>query len=154
MPYLTVIAGPNGSGKTTLTSLVREAFQDTPVLDPDARVMLNQGIQPEASSLIEAGREVLVRANELLQACQSFVVETTLSGNTYLRMMRQAKALDYTIVLVFVGTQSVEINLQRVRERVASGGHDVPEADQRRRYPRSGKSTQSLRTCRRSCVVR
>jgi predicted ABC-type ATPase len=64
-------------------------------------------------------------------------VETTLSGNTYLRMMVRAKSLGYTVVLFYVGTTDVSINLERVRNRVADGGHDVPEEDQLRRYPRS-----------------
>jgi len=64
-------------------------------------------------------------------------VETTLSGNTYLRMMKKAKELGYLVVLMYVGTTRVEINMQRVRFRVTRGGHDVPEEDQIRRYPRS-----------------
>jgi predicted ABC-type ATPase len=76
-------------------------------------------------------------ADELLAAKQSFLVETTLSGNTYLRMMGRAKVAGYLVILLFVGTDDVSINLQRVRQRVRNGGHDVPEEDQLRRYPRS-----------------
>ena len=76
-------------------------------------------------------------AERLLAADQSFTVETTLSGNTYIRMMTRAKALEYLVVLMYVGTTYVSINMQRVKFRVAKGGHDVPEEDQRRRYPRS-----------------
>jgi predicted ABC-type ATPase len=39
--------------------------------------------------------------------------------------------------LLYVGTDDVSINMQRVRQRVINGGHDVPEEDQLRRYPRS-----------------
>jgi predicted ABC-type ATPase len=88
-------------------------------------------------SAIDAGREVLVNSNKLLVAHQSFLVETTLSGNTYLRMMSRAKAAGYLVRLIYVGTDDVSINLQRVRQRVKNGGHDVPEEDQLRRYPRS-----------------
>ena len=52
-------------------------------------------------------------------------------------MMRQAKSCGYSTSLFFVGTIDVEINLTRVAQRVMNGGHDVPEEDQRRRYPRS-----------------
>ncbi len=52
-------------------------------------------------------------------------------------MMRRAKALGYDVTLLFVATDDVQINLSRVRQRVEEGGHDVPEEDQRRRYPRS-----------------
>ena len=40
-------------------------------------------------------------------------------------------------MVVFVGTAAVEINMERVKARVLKGGHDVPEEDQRRRYPRT-----------------
>ena len=86
---------------------------------------------------MDAGRAVLLRAEELLSNKQSFLVETTLSGNTYLRMMKRAREQGYTVVLLFVGTSDVSINLRRVRGRVRKGGHNVPEADQLRRYPRS-----------------
>ena len=91
----------------------------------------------EAGSAMDAGRAVLELAEGLLASGQSLLVETTLSGNTYLRMMRRAKELGYQVNLLFVGTAGVSINLQRVELRVRKGGHDVPEADQLRRYPRS-----------------
>ena len=137
MPTLTVVAGPNGSGKSTLTRLGRETFQQDPVLDPDAiakSLLLEHNSNP---SLMDAGRVVLARANDQLRNHQSFLVETTLSGNTYLKMMARAKGLGYSIVLIFVGTEDVSINMGRVRARVKKGGHDVPGEDQLRRYPRS-----------------
>jgi predicted ABC-type ATPase len=137
VPTLTVIAGPNGSGKSTLTRIGREAFQDAPVLDPDAIARKLQNTFVGGGSAIDAGREVLDTAAAYLRCRQSFLVETTLSGNTYLRMMREAKGLGYTVILMFVGTTNVEINIERVKQRVSNGGHDVSEEDQRRRYPRS-----------------
>jgi predicted ABC-type ATPase len=137
VPILTVVAGPNGSGKSTLTRIAREAFQDLPILDPDAIAKKIQKTSVNGGSAIDAGRAVLEQAAELIRHQQSFLVETTLSGNTYLRMMREAKLAGYRTSLFFVGTADIEINLKRVAERVAEGGHDVPEEDQRRRYPRS-----------------
>ena len=135
-PVLTIIAGPNGSGKSTLTSSARSTFLDAVVLDPDAKAhslqsKLSEGVQP-----IEAGKQILTEAAGLLAAGSSFSVETTLSGGTYLKMAARAKAAGYAVALLFVGTESVEINIQRVNARVRKGGHDVPEDDQRRRFPR------------------
>ena len=93
---------------------------------------------------LEAGKEVLRRAAALLAARQSFVVETTLSGSTYLRMAEDAKAAGFSLVVLFVGTSSIEINLQRVRDRVRKGGHDIPEHDQRRRFPRTFANVKKL----------
>ena len=76
-------------------------------------------------------------AEGFLRTQSSFLVETTLSGNTYLKMMLRAKGLGYTVILLFVGTSDVAINIQRIKDRVAKGGHDIPESDQLRRFPRS-----------------
>jgi predicted ABC-type ATPase len=126
MPTFTVVAGANGSGKTTLTKWAREEFQESSVLDPDAIARSLQATGTNSGSAIDAGREVLSMAERLLDGRQSFTVETTLSGNTYLRMMKRAKDLGYLVVFMYVGTTGVEINMQRVRFRVTRGGHDVP----------------------------
>jgi predicted ABC-type ATPase len=135
-PVLTIVAGANGAGKSTLTSVARAIFQQTPVLDPDAFAQLLEADR-SAPSQIEAGKRVLRLCAEFLERRESFAVETTLSGKTYRHVAKQARELGYFVVLIYVGTESLEINLQRVRSRVEKGGHHVPEADQRRRYPRS-----------------
>jgi predicted ABC-type ATPase len=43
----------------------------------------------------------------------------------------------FEVVLIYIGAESVEINLVRISERVRVGGHSVPENDVRRRYLRS-----------------
>jgi predicted ABC-type ATPase len=136
VPNFVVVAGPNGSGKTTLTRYGREAFQQLAILDPDAIARGMSSTDDVDVSNIDAGRAVLGLAAELLEKQEDFLVETTLSGSTYLRMMRSAKDAGYTVILLFVGTESIDINLQRIRDRVAKGGHDVPEEDQRRRFNR------------------
>jgi predicted ABC-type ATPase len=91
LPTFTVVAGANGAGKSTLTRLGREVFQDSAILDPDAiaRSMQETGDMP--GSTMDAGRIVLQMSERLLVGRQSFLVETTLSGKSYLRMMRHAK---------------------------------------------------------------
>jgi predicted ABC-type ATPase len=86
---------------------------------------------------VAAARQVLKSAAEHLKKSESFAIETTLSGRNYLQMMLDAKALGFEVRLVYIGTESVEINLARIRNRVLAGGHDVPERDVRRRYQRS-----------------
>jgi predicted ABC-type ATPase len=136
-PVLTIIAGSNGCGKSTLTCSARDKFQQYPILDPDAIAKSIQETLGSSHSDIEAGKRVLLNAEEFISAGQSFTVETTLSGSTYLKMAVRAKAAGFNIMVVFVGTSSVEINIERVKIRVLMGGHDVPEEDQRRRYPRT-----------------
>jgi len=135
-PRLTFIAGANGSGKTTLTRWNIALFKEIPLLDPDA---IANTLQATASMLppIAAARQVLKSAAEHLKKSESFAIETTLSGRNYLQMMLEAKARGFEVRLVYIGTESVEINLARIKNRVLAGGHDVPEKDVRRRYQRS-----------------
>jgi predicted ABC-type ATPase len=137
VPTLTIVAGANGAGKSTMTRFGRELFQPHPVLDPDTTAKMDRVMGSGSGSQIAAARTILRVANELLEKRESFSIETTLSGRTYLKMMRAARKLGYEIRLVYIGTEVIEINLERVRVRVQAGGHDIPEGDQRRRYPRS-----------------
>jgi predicted ABC-type ATPase len=90
-------------------------------------------------STIAAGKEVLRLTKEHLERRESFAVETTLSGKNYLQMMEYARGIDrgFEVVLIYIGTESVEINLARIAKRVLGGGHNVPEMDVRRCYLRS-----------------
>ncbi len=84
-----------------------------------------------------AGRQALQRAAQHLESRTSFAIETTLSGHNYLRTMLDARQLGFDVVLIYVGTDSSDINVARVNNRVLLGGHHVPEEDIRRRYERS-----------------
>ena len=75
-----------------------------------------------------------------LAAGRTHLVETTLAGSTILRHIATAQRKDYWIVLHFVSVGSPDLALDRIRNRVALGGHDVPEADVRRRFERSHAS--------------
>lgn len=88
-------------------------------------------------SALTAGREVLKRIAEYLDSGQSFAVETTLADNGPLETMRAARAIGFEVHLIFVALDTPERNIQRVRERVVQGGHDVSDEDIRRRYQRS-----------------
>ncbi|AUT01143.1 hypothetical protein CLI64_12420 [Nostoc sp. CENA543] len=134
-PTLTIIAGPNGSGKSTFTRATQQALQ-VPIIDPDqeARQLRPDDLQAAA---ILGGRQAIKRARAYLSNNESFAVETTLSGHTYLRMMAEVRQKGWQIYLIYVGIDNVEISIERVATRVAQGGHNVPEEDIRRRYSRS-----------------
>ena len=131
-PILTVIAGANGCGKSTLIKWARAFFQQAATLDPDAVAVELQAQSSGQLSPIEAGKQVLLTAEDYLQKGVSFSVETTLSGSTYLKMLVEAKKLGYCTCLFYIGTDNLNINISRVKTRVLKGGHDVPIEDQTR----------------------
>src|SRR5271154_4392590 len=135
MPALTVIAGPNGSGKSTLTSSIW--FEgNANLIDPDAIARRLDSGQP-ARAAIPAAREAIARCRALLGDQLSFTLETTLAGHGAVGIMRQAKKAGYKTFLVYVALGDPELHIERVRLRVAQGGHNIPDADIRRRYYRS-----------------
>jgi predicted ABC-type ATPase len=125
MPTLTVIAGANGSGKSTLTKQL-----DRPILliDPDAIAKELNPIAP-ASMAIASGRKALALAQQYLQSESSFVVETTFAGNTYIKLIGEAKSRGWLVVLIYIGLDNPSMNVLRVADRVELGGHDVPRED-------------------------
>lgn len=64
-------------------------------------------------------------------------METTLAGFGILRLMEAARREGCRIVLHYVSVTSPDQALDRIRNRVALGGHDVPATDVRRRFARS-----------------
>lgn len=71
---------------------------------------------------------------ELLASNKSVAFETTAAGTNYLKYLREAKRKGYEIGLMFLWLSSPEQAIQRVKERVEQGGHDVPAETVRRRY--------------------
>ena len=130
MPILLVVAGPNGCGRSTLTRM--SIFRGLEIIDPDAiaRGMLTGGP-------VQAAREALRRRRDALAASQSHLVKRTLAGSGILRHMAAAWRAGYRIVLHYVSVGAPDQSLDRIRNRVALGDHDVPEADARRRLVRS-----------------
>ena len=81
-----------------------------------------------------AGRLVLKRLDTAVTARQDFVYETTLSSYQSLTLMERCKASGYEVSLVFIALNSADLHVRRVAERVATGGHSIPENVVRRRH--------------------
>lgn len=133
-PWLWLLAGPNGAGKSTLAKTVLSSIDE--IVQPDEIAMVISPSIP-AQAAIPAGRAAVRLRGEMLARRQSFAIETTLSGRTYLRVVRAAKTAGWKIGLIYIGLGSPDLAISRVRERVRAGGHDVPPTDVRRRYARS-----------------
>ena len=134
-PQLWVFAGPNGAGKSTLVA--RRLRDRLPIVNPDVIAIEISREHPDTPAIIEAGKIAVKRRMALLAEGRSFAVETTLSGNSEIRLMRDAANLGYKVNLVFVGVKSSTVSVSRVAHRVRMGLHYVPPEDILRRYQRS-----------------
>lgn len=139
---LYIVGGPNGAGKTTFA----EEFLRVEELEYFGADKIAAELSPTnpAAAAIEAGREFLIRTDQALAAGRNCIIESTLSGRSLLQTIRRSRELKYEIAIQFVYLESAESSLARVRERVLKGGHDVPEVDVRRRFPRALRNFWTL----------
>lgn len=93
-------------------------------------------LEPEAS-VMQAGRLLLTEVRRLVEQKESFALESTLSGRTYINLLRQAKQAGYEIEIHYVWIPGAATAISRIRQRVKQGGHHVPAPDVRRRFERS-----------------
>ncbi|GGF40822.1 zeta toxin family protein [Echinicola rosea] len=134
MKKLYVIAGCNGAGKTTASyTILPEILDCKEFVNADEIARGLSPFQPEKAG-IEAGRLMLKRIKNLLEAGESFAFETTLSTRSYVKFIEKAKGVGYQVTCLFFWLNSEELAISRVETRVKEGGHFIPEEVIRRRY--------------------
>jgi len=132
-PILVVFAGPNGSGKTSLAQI---AYANSTRL-PRLYINADSIAKDLSIDAYKAAREAEKLRNDAIATGVSFVMETVMSTPDKVKLLREAKGRGYSIHLEYITTQSPVINVERVRNRVLDGGHDVPEDKIVSRYERS-----------------
>jgi predicted ABC-type ATPase len=137
------VGGPNGSGKTTFFTRLFGSSPSVEFVNADVVAMELNHEAPEKAA-IAAGREVLKRLHQLEQERRDFAFEATLSGVWHAKYLQGLRDAGFKIVIFFLWLRSEELAVQRVKQRRRRGGHNVPEADIRRRYLRSVYNMENL----------
>jgi predicted ABC-type ATPase len=139
VPCIYVLAGTNGAGKSSIGGAMFRHL-GAGYFNPDeaARQILKTNpamTQEEANSAAwSKGKRLLERA---IAEKLTFAFETTLGGETITALLAKALSAGIDVRIWYVGLNSPELHLARVRSRVKKGGHDIPEAQIRERYVRS-----------------
>lgn len=135
-PTITVLAGTNGAGKSSVGGeLLRQS--GVPYYNPDAvaREILseNPGMDlSEANGL--AWQEEVRQLKEAIRLRQDFSFESTLGGATITGILQDALDAGLDVWIWYVGLESPELHIARVKARVAQGGHPIPEEAIRTRF--------------------
>jgi len=133
-PRLYIIAGPNGAGKTTFAREFLPRYAECKqFVNADFIAGGLAPFSPETAAL-RAGRLLLEQIRLLADKRSDFGFETTLSGVTYVSLLRKLKAQGYRIQMFFLWIPNVELALKRIADRVRMGGHDIPKNVVRRRF--------------------
>jgi predicted ABC-type ATPase len=129
-----MIGGPNGAGKTSW------AYRQLPstlfiseFINADEIARGLSPLAPEGSAL-SAGRLMVARLNELVDAAEDFAFETTCSGRGHARLLRRCRSKNYLFTMIFLWLPSAQVAIERVARRIKQGGHRIPEDVIVRRY--------------------
>lgn len=134
MPSLYIIAGCNGAGKTTASfTVLPELLNIREFVNADEIARGLSPFQPEKVA-IQAGKIMLRRIDELLEEGKDFAFETTLSTRSFVILCEEARQKRYDLYMVFLWLPSVNHAIERVKDRVSEGGHDIPQDTIVRRY--------------------
>lgn len=139
-PTLAILGGINGAGKTTTAERLATLppYANAVFLNPDkitAAIRLAEPELPLSTAEFRGIRRVAEEIDRLIASRRSFVTETVLASAVYRKLCREAQEVGFRVHLFWVGLGHVEESIARVALRVAKGGHDVPEAAIRRRWP-------------------
>jgi predicted ABC-type ATPase len=137
---LYIIAGCNGAGKTTASfTILPEILDCKEFVNADEIAKGLSPFQPEKVA-IEAGRIMLNRINELILENQNFAFETTLATRSFKKKIIEAKDKGYHVTMLFFWLESSELAKERVKTRVAEGGHNIKSEIIERRFKKGIKN--------------
>jgi predicted ABC-type ATPase len=140
-----VLAGVNGAGKSSIGGAYLRANQRD-YFNPDhaaQRIRKMEGTSIDDANA-QAWQEGKLRLESAIETRRSYVFESTLGGTTIPRLLREAAEAGLKVVVWFVGLSTPEQHIARVRARVASGGHNIPEEMIRQRWDASRRNVIAL----------
>lgn len=145
-PEAVVIAGPNGSGKSTYTEYILGPGQ---FADSSFEYINADNIQSSTGcSALDAAIEATILRELAIFEKRNFAFETVLSTRRNLDLLIKAKSEGYFIRCFYFITVDSSINFQRVENRVAEGGHDVPKDKIESRYNKAlGLVPELIKVC-------
>lgn len=135
MRRLDLVVGPNGAGKSTFVEFtLAPLLPGFPFVNADEIAKKRWPGDPVGHSYAAAKVAARTRST-MISAGRSFIAETVFSHPSKLELIDEARAAAY-VVMLHVLLVPEDLAVQRVRLRVAAGGHDVPETKIRERYAR------------------
>ena len=139
MPRVIIVGGPNGAGKTTFASAYLSIDREITAFVNADEISRDLAVHnlPEAVTNVRAARAMLERIDELIDAGDDLVIETTLASLAYAQKIPVWQQKGYHVALIYLRLPNPEQSIERVQRRVAAGGHGIPEGVIRRRFGRS-----------------
>ena len=142
MKIYVIFAGVNGAGKSTLYQSSEE-YLGLPRVNLD-EIVKEIGSWKVEKDAVKAGMIAVKMIKDYFEKGISFNQETTLCGHSIIRNIHKAKEYGYYVDMNYVGLDSSELAIQRVKKRVLDGGHGIPDEDVIKRYSESIKNLKTV----------
>jgi hypothetical protein len=138
-----LFAGVNGAGKTTLFNAMNGNVKKSFRINSD-EIVREIGKWDSETDQVKAAKIAVGLRNECMEKGNSFNEETTLTGKTILKLIDKVREKNYKLHLFYVGVGSPDISKERIKKRVADGGHHIPDEVVDKRYKESLKNFEKI----------
>lgn len=135
MNRLDLVVGPNGAGKSTFVELTLAPLLPGSVFVNADEIARQRWPDDPESHAYDAAKIAAETRSTLVARRLSFIAETVFSHPSKLELVDAARAADYTVVLHVLMIPE-DLAVERVKHRVAAGGHTVPPNKIRERHRR------------------
>ena len=129
MKIYTIIGGVNGVGKSSLSGVLKSRTTDLGLIIDVDKITASLCL-----GMVEGGKTAIRMIDKCISEGVNFTQETTLSSHQVLSTIKRARDEGYYIRLYYIGLNSLEESKRRIDNRVARGGHNIPEEDIERRF--------------------
>ena len=107
-----IVAGPNGAGKTTFArTFLAPLKENVRFINADYIAAGLSPFDPELAA-IRAGKIMLEEVEDCFQRGESFSIETTLSGRSYLKHIKRWREAGYRVKLIYLSLNDVGISIR------------------------------------------
>ena len=144
MKIYCLFAGVNGSGKSTFYHSNPSFFDGYVRVNTDEMLRKMNGNWKDPKDIFCAGKKTVQLLKKSILEGKSICQETTLTGNSIIKNIVDAKSKGYFIKIYYMGLESADLAISRVQKRVEEGGHGISEEDIRRRYDVSMRNLISV----------
>jgi len=130
-PILWIIAGPNGSGKSSFYNRTDiEGWGGSVwIVNPDlltARLVERARLDGDDANRVALDR-MMAWLDASIDVHQTIGVETVLSSDKYRALVLKARQRGFRVRMIYIVLRDAALQIERVRLRIADGGHAVPE---------------------------
>jgi predicted ABC-type ATPase len=149
-PVLWIVGGPNGAGKTSCVQKkpISLIIPGISFLNPDDRTLAKlraagySGFTDSPADILprlfrESADEVAAELSESVERGIPIGVESVISTDKYKSTVDRVHELNGEFFLIYVALATPDLALRRIADRVARGGHGVPETKVADRWRRS-----------------